>query len=147
MYTRVPDDMAYVVERLGRYHRTLTAGTHLLTPVLDRVSFRHSLLEKRGEIADTAISYDNVAVPITSSFRWRIVDAQKASYAVASIDEYMTGVVKARQREWLGRHAWKDIRETTRQLEADVARAAGEDAARVGAEIVDVSVQSVERAG
>ena len=145
MFTRVPDDMAYVVERLGRYHRTLTSGSHFLTPVIDRVAFRHSLLPKRGEIADTAISYDNLPVRITSTFRWRIVDAQKASYDVASVDEYMTGVVKARQREWLGRHAWKNIRETTRQFEADVARAAGEDAARVGAEVVDVSVVSVER--
>jgi regulator of protease activity HflC (stomatin/prohibitin superfamily) len=138
--------MAYVVERLGRYHCTLTSGTHFLAPFIDGVSFRHSLLPQRGEIAHVAISYDNLSVRIVSSVRWRIVDPRKASYDVASVDEYMTAVVETRQREWLGRHAWKDIRETTRQLEADVARAAGEDAARVGAELVEVSVQSVERA-
>ena len=145
MFTRVPDDMAYVVERLGRYHRTLTSGSHFLTPVFDRVAFRHSLLPQHGEIADTAISHDNLPVRITSSFRWRIVDAQKASYDVASVTDFVAGVIKTRQREWLGRHAWEDIRETTRQLEADVARAAGEDAARIGVEIAEVSVARVER--
>ncbi|HYC94031.1 MAG TPA: SPFH domain-containing protein [Thermoanaerobaculia bacterium] len=146
MLTRVPDDMAYVVERLGRYHRTLASGTHFVTPLFERVAFRHSLLAKRGELADTGISYDNLPVRITSTFRWRIVDPRKASYDVADLTEYITGVVRSRQREWLGRHAWKDIRETTRQLEADVARAAGEDAARAGVEIEEVSVGRVERA-
>lgn len=145
MFTRVPDGMAYVVERLGHYRCTLTSGTHFLAPFLDGVSFRHSLLPKQGEIADTAVSHDNLPVRIVSTFRWRIVDARKASYDVHSVDEYMTAVVTTRQREWLGRHAWNDIRETTRQLEADVTRAAGADAARVGAELIEVSVQSVER--
>lgn len=146
MFARVPDDMAYVVERLGRYHRTLTSGPHFIAPVLDRVAFRHSLLEKRGELSDTGISYDNLPVRIASTFRWRIVDPRKASYDVADLTEYVTGVVRSRQREWLGRNAWEDIRETTRQLEADVARAAGEDTARAGVELVEINVQRVERA-
>lgn len=147
MFTRVPDDMAYVVERLGRYHRTLTSGSHVIAPFLDRVAFRHSLLARRGELADTGISYDNLPVRVTSTFRWRVVDPRKASYEVADVNDYITGVVRSRQREWLARHAWEDIRETTRQLKSDVARAAGEDAARVGVELVEVSVQRVERAG
>ena len=41
--TVVPDDSAYVVERLGRYLRTLPPGLHVLVPVIDRVAFRYSL--------------------------------------------------------------------------------------------------------
>ena len=146
-WIRVPDGMAFVVGRLGQYERTLPAGTHFVMPFIDHVASRHSLVPKSGEIADTAISYDNLPVRIASTFRWRIVDARKASYEVADVTEYVTGVVRSRQREWLGRHAWKDIQETTRQLESDVARAAGEDAARAGVEIVEVTVQRVERDG
>lgn len=144
---RVPDDTVFVVERLGQYQRTLPAGTHFVAPFIDHVASRHSLLPRSSEIADTAISHDNLPMSITSTIRWRIVDARKASYEAANVGDYVTGVIKARQREWLGRHAWEDIRETTRALEGDVARAAGEDAARVGVELVEVSVQRVERAG
>jgi len=147
MLTRVPDDMAYVVERLGRYHRTLAAGTHFLTPLFDRVAFRHVLRPRAVETSDVAISLDNVAVSVRSAFQWRIVDPRKASYEVADVAAHVAGLFRTRQREWIGRHAWKDVRETTRQLESDVARAIAEEASRVGVELVDVSVQHVERAG
>ena len=145
MLTRVPADTAYVLERLGRYHRTLTAGTHVLAPFIDRVSFRHSLLTKFGELSDTATSLDHVSVHITSTFHWRIVDARKASYDIADPVEFVTEVLRAQQRQWIAGREWMDIRETTRQLEIDVARTAGEATLRAGVEIVEINVQSVGR--
>ena len=44
--TVVPQQSAFVVERLGRYSRTLQAGFHILTPFVDRIAYRHSLKEQ-----------------------------------------------------------------------------------------------------
>ena len=38
-----PEKMAYVVERFGRYHTTLSAGLHFLIPIVDRIAYAHSL--------------------------------------------------------------------------------------------------------
>jgi regulator of protease activity HflC (stomatin/prohibitin superfamily) len=144
MLTRVPADTAYVLERLGRYHRTLMAGMHVIAPFLDRIAFRHSLLTKFGELSDTATSLDNMNVHIASTFHWRIVDARKASYDIADPVEFVTAVIRAQQRQWIARYPWLDIRETTRQLESDVARAAGEATLRAGVEVVEINVESVD---
>lgn len=141
--TVVPEGHAYVVERLGRYHRTLTAGTHLLLPLFDRVAHRYSLRPRAGDVSDVCISLDNLTVSIESTYRWEIVDAREAAYGAADVKEFVAGVVSSAQREWIGRHAWKDIRETTRQLESDVVRAAAERASGVGVRITELIVQRV----
>ena len=94
MFVIVPADSAYVVERLGRYHRTLPAGFHVVMPVLDAVRFRFSLLPKDEELSGTCITLDNVPVTITSTFRWQIADPQKAAYAAANLGDYARGIVQ-----------------------------------------------------
>lgn len=143
--TVVPEGHAYVVERLGRYHRTLTAGRYVLLPFLDRVAHQYSLRPRAGDLSDVCISRDNLPLRIESTYRWEIVDAREAAYAAADVKEYVAGVLRSAQREWIGRHAWKDIRESTRQLESDVVRAAQEPAARAGVRLLELSVQRVDR--
>ena len=143
MFAIVPEGFAYVVERLGRYHRTLSAGRHFLTPVIDRVAFRHSLRLHADDLSERCISYDNVPLTLTSVVMWRITDAQQASYAAADVREYVSGIVRAAQREWVGRHAFEDVRTTTRQLEADVVRAVSENASRCGVEVTQLTVKDV----
>ena len=144
--TVVPEGHAYVVERIGRYHRTLTAGRHVRLPFLDRVAFRYSLRPRAGDVSDVCVSFDNVPVRIESTYRWEIVDAQQAAYGAADVMELVREAIRSRQREWIGRHAWTDIRETTRQIESDVVRAAAEAAALAGVRITDLTIQRVDRA-
>ena len=63
--TIVPNQYAIVVERLGRYHSTLTAGFHVLIPFIDRKAYRRSLKEEVYDVAaQTCITADNVTVTI-----------------------------------------------------------------------------------
>jgi regulator of protease activity HflC (stomatin/prohibitin superfamily) len=144
--TVVPADSAYVVERLGRYHRTLTAGVQIITPFIDAIRFRYSLLPKDERLAGNAITLDNVAVAITSTFRWQIADAQQAAYATADVTDFVRGVVQSAQRQCISERPWDDLRETTRELQQCVLRAAAGPAAQAGLKIEHHDVERVERA-
>lgn len=82
----VPAGHAYVVERLGKYGRTLRPGFAFLLPFVEAVRFRHATTERVLELESSeAVTEDNVVVRQTSTVRWRVTDAARASYAVADV--------------------------------------------------------------
>jgi len=79
----VPQQIAWVVERLGKFHQVLDPGIHFLIPVIDRVAYAHSLKEEAIPIPNQqAITKDNVTISIDGVLFLRVVDAYKASYGV-----------------------------------------------------------------
>jgi regulator of protease activity HflC (stomatin/prohibitin superfamily) len=91
----VPQQMRYVVERLGQYHATLDAGFHVLIPYFDSVRYRHSIKEQVLDIPEQiCITSDNVQVGVDGIVYARVIDAQAASYG---IDDYMFGIIQLAQ--------------------------------------------------
>lgn len=79
----VPQKQAFVVERLGKYSRTLDAGFHLLMPFLDKVSYKHSLKEVAIDVpSQSCITKDNIAIQIDGVLYLQVLDAVKASYGI-----------------------------------------------------------------
>jgi regulator of protease activity HflC (stomatin/prohibitin superfamily) len=79
----VPQQSAYVVERLGRYSRTLRAGFHILVPFIDTVQYKHSLKETAIDIPEQiCITRDNVQVSIDGIIYLKILDPERASYGI-----------------------------------------------------------------
>ena len=81
----VPTKSAYIVERLGKYHRTLGAGFHALIPFLDLVPFRVDLKEETIEVPpQTCFSKDEVNVEVDGVIYMQVTDPTKACYGVTN---------------------------------------------------------------
>jgi regulator of protease activity HflC (stomatin/prohibitin superfamily) len=79
----VPQQNAYVVERLGRYNVTLGAGFHVLFPFVDVIRYRHSLKETAMDIPEqVCITRDNVQVHVDGVIYLQVLNAERASYGV-----------------------------------------------------------------
>ncbi len=79
----VPQRKAFVVERLGKYSRTLGAGFHFLIPFIDRVAYKHSLKESAIDVpSQMCITKDNIAIEIDGLLYMQVLDAKKASYGI-----------------------------------------------------------------
>jgi regulator of protease activity HflC (stomatin/prohibitin superfamily) len=80
----VPQQSAYVVERLGRYYATLAAGFHVLLPFVDTIRYRHSLKESALDIpAQVCITRDNVQVGVDGVLYLKVLNPERASYGIA----------------------------------------------------------------
>ena len=81
----VPQQSAFVVETLGRYSRTLSAGFHVLVPFVDRVAYRHTLKEQPIDVPEqVCITRDNVQVAIDGILYMQVLDPRQASYGVSN---------------------------------------------------------------
>src|SRR5688500_670141 len=88
----VPQQSAFVVERLGKYHSTLDAGFHILIPFLDVVRYKHSLKETAIDIPEQiCITRDNVQVSVDGVLYLKVLDPQRASYGIS---DYMFAITQ-----------------------------------------------------
>jgi regulator of protease activity HflC (stomatin/prohibitin superfamily) len=79
----VPQQSAFVVERLGRYRATLDAGFHILLPFIDAIRYRHSLKESAVDIPEQiCITKDNVQVHVDGVLYLKVMNPERASYGV-----------------------------------------------------------------
>ena len=80
----VPQQSAYVVERLGRYSGTLDAGFHILLPFVDVIRYKHSLKENALDIpAQVCITRDNVQVQVDGVLYLKVMNAERTSYGIS----------------------------------------------------------------
>jgi regulator of protease activity HflC (stomatin/prohibitin superfamily) len=100
----VPQQAAYVVERLGRYSGTLQAGFHILTPFVDVIRYRHSLKELAIDIPEQiCITRDNVQVGVDGLLYLKVLDAERASYGIANYTFAITQLCQTTLRSEVGK--------------------------------------------
>jgi regulator of protease activity HflC (stomatin/prohibitin superfamily) len=91
----VPQQSAYVVERLGKYANTLDAGFHILVPFIDTIRYRHSLKETAVDIPEQiCITRDNVQVHVDGVLYLKVLNPERASYGVA---DYLFAIIQLAQ--------------------------------------------------
>ena len=81
----VPQQNAFVVERLGKFARKLDAGFHILVPFLEKVSYKHTLKEQAVDIPEqVCITNDNVQVGVDGVLYMQVLDPARASYGIGN---------------------------------------------------------------
>ena len=100
----VPQQAAYVVERLGRYSSTLQPGFVILIPFLDRIAYKFSLKEQALDVAaQVCITSDNVQVGIDGVLYLQVVDAKKAAYGIGDFQFAIIQLAQTALRSEIGK--------------------------------------------
>jgi regulator of protease activity HflC (stomatin/prohibitin superfamily) len=100
----VPQQQAWVVERLGKYSGTLNAGFHILLPFLDNVRYKHSLKEFALDVPEqVCITKDNVQVAVDGVLYFKILDPERASYGISDYNYAIQQLAQTNLRSEIGK--------------------------------------------
>ncbi|NXL74102.1 STML2 protein, partial [Leptocoma aspasia] len=100
----VPQQEAWVVERMGKFHRILEPGLNFLIPLLDRIRYVQSLKEIVINVPEqSAVTLDNVTLQIDGVLYLRVMDPYKASYGVEDPEYAVTQLAQTTMRSELGK--------------------------------------------
>ena len=100
----VPQQSAYVVERLGKFHVALHAGVTYIIPFVDRVAYRHTLKEQTIDIPEqVCITRDNVQVGVDGVVFIQVFDPQMASYGISNYLFSITQLAQTTMRSEVGK--------------------------------------------
>src|SRR5215471_12010161 len=81
----VPQQNAWVVERLGKFHAVLEPGMNLIVPFIDRIAYRHSLKEVPLDVPEqVCITKDNTQLAVDGIIYFQVVDPRLASYGTSN---------------------------------------------------------------
>src|SRR5580765_6760387 len=100
----VPQQSAYVVERLGKYSDTLNAGFHILLPFVDTIRYRHSLKETAIDIPEqVCITRDNVQVAVDGILYLKVLNPERASYGISDFHFALSQLAQTTLRSEIGK--------------------------------------------
>jgi regulator of protease activity HflC (stomatin/prohibitin superfamily) len=100
----VPQQSAYIVELWGKYSRTLSAGFHILVPLMERIAYKHSLKEMAIDIPEqVCITRDNVQVGIDGVLYLQVLDPARASYGIADYGFAISQLAQTTLRSEIGK--------------------------------------------
>lgn len=100
----VPQRSAYVVERLGKYRKTLEAGFHILIPFVDRVAYKHTLKEEAIDVPSQAcVTRDNIQVVVNGVIYLQVIDPKQSSYGITDYRYAAMQLAQTTLRSVIGR--------------------------------------------
>lgn len=103
-YKVVSQQEVYIIERLGRYHRTLPAGLSFIIPVIDKVAYKHTLKEIPLDVpSQVCITKDNTQLTVDGIIYFQVTDPVLASYGTSNFILAITQLAQTTLRSVIGR--------------------------------------------
>ncbi|HIK42388.1 SPFH domain-containing protein [Thermoleptolyngbya sp. M55_K2018_002] len=136
-----------LVERLGKFHRKLTAGLNFVVPFLDTIVLEESTRERVLDIdKQKAITGDNVSADVDAVVYWRILQLERTFYAVENIEEALESLVTTTLRSEIGRMSLAQTFSSRNEINQALLHQLDEATATWGVKVTRVEVQSIEPA-
>ncbi|MDR2172707.1 MAG: SPFH/Band 7/PHB domain protein [Burkholderiales bacterium] len=140
----VPQQRAYVVERLGRFHGVMQPGLNILFPFLDRVAFRHDLREIPLDVpSQVCITRDNTQLQVDGILYFQVTDARLASYGSSNYVIAISQLAQTTLRSVIGRMELDRTFEERDQINATVVNALDEAAASWGVKVLRYEIKDL----
>ncbi|MDG2088265.1 MAG: paraslipin [Arenicellaceae bacterium] len=144
----VPQNEAYIIERLGKYSGTLEAGIHVLIPFVDRVAYKHSLKEFAIDVpAQQAITKDNVALGVDGVLYLRIMDPRSASYGVVNLTFAILQLAQTTMRAEIGKLSLDETFESRENVNAMVTHSIDQASEAWGTKVLRYEVKDISPPG
>ena len=117
----VPQSQVYIVERFGRYTRTLNAGLSLIVPFLDQVAHRVSILERQlPAFRISVITRDNVEVELETTVFFRIREADKSVYRIRDVELAIHTAATSIVRSAAGKQELDELQSARQQMNEEI---------------------------
>lgn len=144
----VPQQTAWIVERMGRFNRILNPGLAILVPVIDRIAYVKSLKENAMEIpSQSAITADNVTLELDGVLYTRVFDAFKASYGVEDADYAISQLAQTTMRSEIGQLTLDHVLKERAALNTNITQAINEAAADWGIRCLRYEIRDIHAPG
>ena len=141
----VPQRSNYVVERLGKYNRTLDSGFHFLIPFVDKVAYQHTLKEEVIDVERQAcVTRDNIQVGINGVLYIQVVDAHKASYGINNYRYAASQLAQTTMRSIIGQTDLDKTFEERARINEVVVQALDEAATPWGIKVLRYEISDIE---
>jgi regulator of protease activity HflC (stomatin/prohibitin superfamily) len=140
----VPQQHAWVVERLGRYDRTLTPGLKFVIPFVERVSYKHSLKEIPLDVpSQVCITKDNTQLQVDGILYFQITDAMRASYGSSNYVVAITQLAQTTLRSVIGKMELDKTFEERSAINGAVVSALDEAALNWGVKVLRYEIKDL----
>ena len=141
----VPQNRAFVVERFGKYNKTMEAGLNFLLPFIDKVAYDRSLKEQAVDVpSQGAITRDNITLIVDGVLYLKVLDPYKASYGV---DNYVYAVMQLAQttmRSEIGKMELDKTFEERESLNVNIVQQINEAAGPWGVQVLRYEIKDIE---
>jgi regulator of protease activity HflC (stomatin/prohibitin superfamily) len=140
----VPQQHAWVVERLGRYDRTLVPGLKLIIPFVDRVAYKHSLKEVPLDVpSQVCITKDNTQLQVDGILYFQVTDPMRASYGSSNYIVAITQLAQTTLRSVIGKMELDKTFEERDMINASVVSALDEAALNWGVKVLRYEIKDL----
>lgn len=140
----VPQKSAFIIERLGKFDRTLEAGFHILIPFVDRSAYVFSLKEQVVDIpAQICITKDNVSVEVDGIIYLEIQDAHKAAYGIDNYLRAATQLAQTTLRSAIGKIDLDKTFEEREKINTEVIDAIDQAAMSWGVKVLRYEIKDI----
>jgi len=140
----VPQQYAWVVERLGKYHATLSPGLNILIPFIDRVAYRHSLKEIPLDVpSQVCITKDNTQLQVDGILYFQVTDPMRASYGSSNFVVAITQLAQTTLRSVIGKLELDKTFEERDYINSSVVSALDEAAMNWGVKVLRYEIKDL----
>ncbi|KAF2223140.1 SPFH domain/Band 7 family protein [Elsinoe ampelina] len=144
----VPQQTAWIVERMGKFSRILSPGLAVLVPILDRIAYVKSLKESAIEIpSQSAITADNVTLELDGVLYTRVFDPYKASYGVEDAEYAISQLAQTTMRSEIGQLTLDHVLKERANLNANITAAINEAAQDWGVTCLRYEIRDIHAPG
>ncbi|WP_425056220.1 SPFH domain-containing protein [Pseudomonas abyssi] len=141
----VPQRSAFIVERLGKYAKTLDAGFHILIPFVDRVAYKHTLKEEAIDVPSQAcVTRDNIQVVVNGVLYLQVVDPKLASYGINDYRYASMQLAQTTLRSVVGKIDLDKTFEERETINVQVVEALDEAAKPWGVKVLRYEIADIE---